>query len=655
MTTERIRRLREQSLSTSPYISTERAELVTDFYQSGGADNLSTPVARATAFRFILLNKEIYIGDDELIVGERGPSPRATPTYPELCCHTLSDLEVCNNRVRSRFIVDDDAKEIYREDIIPFWLGRTMRERVFAAMSDEWMAAFEAGVYTEFMEQRAPGHAILDDKIYRRGINDFIQDIDKRLEEIDFYNDKEAYSKEQELKAIRIVAKAIIEFAQRHAEKAKELAESENNPERKKELERIAEVCSHVPGNAPRNFWEALQAYWFVHLGVVIELNTWDSFNAGRLDQHLQPFYEAGMKSGELTRDFAKELFECLWIKFHNQPAPPKVEITEEQSGTYQDFALLNTGGLTVDGNDAVNEVSYLMLEVCEEMQLIMPSVCIQISEKNPQDFLLKAVDVVSTGLGQPSMFNTDVIIKEFLRMGKSVEDALMGGPSGCVTIGAFGKESVILTGYLNWPKILEITLSNGTDPQSGKGVGIETGDPVNIGSYDELFEAFKKQLKYFVDLKIKGNNIIERLYAQYMPSPFMSLLMDDCIKQAKDYHDGGARYNSTYIQGVGMGTLTDSLSAMKYHVYDKKTLLMADLLTAMKNDFEGHEPVRQMLVNKSPAYGNDDDYADSVAQSVFDGYFDVLDGRPNTKGGEYRVNLLPTTVHIYFGQVTGA
>ncbi|MHA2141200.1 MAG: trans-4-hydroxy-L-proline dehydratase [Candidatus Thorarchaeota archaeon] len=655
MTTERIRRLREQSLSTNPYISTDRAELVTDFYQSGGADNLSIPVARARAFRYILLNKEIYVGEDELIVGERGPSPRATPTYPELCCHTISDLEACNNRVRSRFIASDDTKEVYREDIIPFWLGRTIRERVFAAMSDEWMLAFEAGVYTEFMEQRAPGHAILDDKIYRRGINDFIQDIDVRLDEIDFYNDNEAYSKEQELKAIRIAAKAIIEFAQRHADKAKELAESEANPERKRELEKIAEVCNHVPANAPRNFWEALQAYWFVHLGVIIELNVWDSFNPGRLDVNLYPFYKSDFDEGLMTRDFAKELLQCFWIKFHNQPAPPKVDITEEQSGTYQDFTLINTGGLTIDGKDAVNDLSYLLLEVCEEMQLIMPSVCIQISEKNPEAFLLKAVDVVSTGLGQPSMFNTDVIIEEFLRMGKSVEDARMGGPSGCVTIGAFGKESVILTGYMNWPKILEITLNNGNDPASGKMVGIETGDPKNFSSYDKLFEAFKKQLKYFVDLKIKGNNIIERLYAQYMPSPFMSLLMDDCIMQAKDYHDGGSRYNSTYIQGVGMGTLADSLSAMKYHVYDKKTLSMVDLLTAMNEDFEGHEPVRQMLVNKSPAYGNDDDYADSIALSVFDGYFDVLDGRPNTKGGEYRVNLLPTTVHIYFGQVTGA
>jgi pyruvate-formate lyase len=316
---------------------------------------------------------------------------------------------------------------------------------------------------------------------------------------------------------------------------------------------------------------------------------------------------------------------------------------------------LINTGGLKVDETDGVNDVSYLLLEVCEEMQLIMPSVCIQISEKNPDKFLLKAVDVVSTGLGQPSMFNTDVIIKEFLRMGKSMEDALVGGPSGCVTIGAFGKESVILTGYMNWSKILEITLNNGVDPKTGKTIGLETGDPRQFSSFDELFEAYRQQLEYFVDLKIRGNNIIERLYAEHMPSPLMSLLMDDCIQKAMDYHAGGSRYNSTYIQGVSMGTITDSLTAIKYQVFEKKRFSMDELLEGLRTNFKDNEVMRMMLLNKTPKFGNDDDYADDIAKAVFQVYFDILDGRPNTRGGEYRVNLLPTTVHIYFGEVTGA
>jgi len=655
MLSERIKRLREQSVGTEPYISTERAELLTDFYQSGAADSKSTPVARALSFKFLMENKEIYIGEDELIVGERGPEPRATPTYPELCCHDLSDLKIIHERVRSRFNVDEASKEVYQEEIIPFWRGKTQQERVLAAMSDEWMAAFNAGIFTEYMLERAPGHAILDDKIYHRGLRDFIGDIKNRIEEIDFFNDPKAYDKEQDLKAMAIAAEAVITYAQRHGDLARDMAEEETNPERKKELEKIAKACAHVPAHAPRGFWEAIQSYWFVHLGVITELNVWDSFNPGRLDQHLQPFFEKGIESSTLTREFAEELLQCFWVKVHNQPAPPKVGITEEASGTYQDFSLFNTGGVTTDGKDAVNDLSYLMLDVCKEMKIMMPSVCIQLSTENPDSFLLKAIDVVNEGFGQPSLFNTDVIIKEFLRAGKSLEDARNGGPSGCVTIGAFGKESVILTGYLNWPKILEITLHNGIDPKTGEQVGLETGEPTEFKSYKKLFEAYTMQLKYFVDLKIVGNSRIERIYAEHMPSPFMSVLMDDCIKKAKDYHRGGSRYNSTYIQGVGMGTITDSLTAIKHHVFDKKKFTMDEILDSIKTNFKDKEALRQTLVNKTPKYGNDDDYADEIAQDVFNAYFDILDGRPNTKGGEYRVNLLPTTVHIYFGEVTGA
>jgi len=395
--------------------------------------------------------------------------------------------------------------------------------------------------------------------------------------------------------------------------------------------------------------------YWFVHIGVITELNVWDSFNPGRLDQHLYPFYEKELGEGKLTKEFAKELLECFWIKFNNQLAPPKVDITQEQSGTYQDFALINVGGLNKDGTDGVNELSYLMLNVLEEMRLIQPSVCIQLSSKNPDRFLKKALEVVKAGFGQPSIFNTDVIIQEFLRAGKSMKDARAGGPSGCVTISAFGKESCTLTGYCNWPKIFELTLNNGVDPQNGEQIGLQTGDSSGFTSFDELMTAYQKQLQYFVDLKVKGNNIIERLYADYMPAPFMSLLFDDCIAKAKDYHDGGPRYNSTYIQGVGIGTLTDSLSAVKHHIFDTKRLTMDELFDTLKSNFDGAEKIRKMLLNETPKYGNDDDYADSIAQSIFEVYFDVLDGRPNTKGGEYRVNLLPTTVHIYFGRITGA
>ncbi|UCE47289.1 MAG: hypothetical protein JSW47_17000, partial [Phycisphaerales bacterium] len=361
---DRVTKLRNQSVETRPYISAERAELVTEFYGSDVPLRKSVPVCRALAFKHIMEHKTICINDGELIVGERGPAPKATPTFPELCCHSLEDLHILDSRERTPFAVTDEVRKVYQEKIIPFWTGKTLRERLFAAMDEQWHRAFDAGVFTEFMEQRAPGHAISDDKIYHRGMLDFKRDIAENRGNLDYFNDPRAYEKDQEYQAMDICADAVIAFARRYAEKAAELAQDEADLLRRAELQQIAEICSHVPANAPRNFWEALQMYWFVHLSVITELNTWDSFNPGRLDQHLQPFYEKGLEDGALTPEKAEELLQCFWIKFNNQPAPPKVGVTEEQSGTYTDFALINIGGLKPsDGTDGVNDISYMMLD----------------------------------------------------------------------------------------------------------------------------------------------------------------------------------------------------------------------------------------------------------------------------------------------------
>ena len=667
---ERVARLRQQSLEARPTLSSERAELLTEFYQQD-IGLVSAPVRRALAFRYLMENKAICFNEGELIVGEKGPAPKAAPTYPELCCHSLDDLDILNSREKTSFAVSPQVRQVYEETIIPFWRGKTMRELIFREMTEEWKAAYEAGIFTEFMEQRSPGHTVLDDKIYRKGMIDpsaalrqaqddssgrgFKQDIQRRLESLDYLNDPEAYVKQEELKAMAICADALIRFAERHAEKARELAQREKDPQRKKELERIAEACTHVPAHPPRDFWEALQYYWFVHLGVTTELNPWDAFCPGHLDQHLYPFYEKGLEEGTLTREQAEELLQCLWVKFNNQPAPPKVGVTAQESGTYTDFVQINLGGLRADGSDGVNELSYLMLDVIGEMRQVQPNPSVQVSMKSPERFLKHAAKVIRQGMGKPDLFNCDLIVQELMRQGKSVQDARQGGTSGCVETGAFGKESYILTGYFNMPKVLEITLNNGVDPRTGQRIGLETGDPTQFETFEELFEAYQRQLSHFVDIKIRGNNVVERLYASYLPAPFLSLLIDDCITKGKDYHDGGARYDTSYIQGVGVGTMTDALAAIKYHVFDEKTLTMAELLAVLRENFESHERMRQMLLNKAPKYGNDDDYADDVMVSVFEAYFNAIDGRPNTRGGTYRINLLPTTVHVYFGSVIGA
>ncbi|MGA2820942.1 MAG: trans-4-hydroxy-L-proline dehydratase [Anaerolineales bacterium] len=652
MVSERVKRLRQQSLDARPCISTERAELMTEIDRRSPAP-ISAPMRRALAFRHLMEGKKIHLGEGELIVGEKGPGPKATPTFPELCCHSLDDLDLLDGRDKIPFGVDAKTRRVYRELIIPYWRGRSMRDLIFQEMTEEWKAAYEAGVFTEFMEQRAPGHTVLDDKIYHKGFVDFQNDLRRSLEALDYLNDPRAWARAQELKAMQVCAQALIRFAERHAEQAQDLARREKDPARRAELERIAEVCSRVPAHAPRSFWEALQYYWFVHLGVTTELNTWDAFSPGRLDQHLVPFYKQDLAEGRLTRAQAEELLQCLWIKFNNQPAPPKVGVTAEESGTYTDFAQINTGGVREDGSDGVNEVTYLILDVIEAMRLLQPSSSIQVSKKNPDEFVRRGARIIRTGFGQPSVFNADLIVQELVRQGKALADARNGGSSGCVEVGAFGKENYNLTGYFNLPKVLEITLHDGLDPRTGKRIGLATGNPASIGSFDELLDAFEAQIRHFVEIKVRGNNVIERLYAEHMPAPFLSLLIDDCVKQGRDYHDGGARYNTTYIQGVGLGTTTDALTALKFHVFERKTLGMAELLKVLEDNFVGHERTRQLLLNKTPRYGNDEDYADEVMTAIFEAYFRAVDGRPNTKGGTYHINLLPTTVHIYFGSVT--
>ena len=652
---ERIRRLREESLAAVPRLTPERARLLTEFYRSGDAKGQSIPVQRAMAYRHVLSHQPVWIGRGELIVGERGPEPKATPTYPEITTHSVEDLDILDTRPKTSFKVDAAMKAVYRDEIIPFWRGQTQRERIFAQMEPEWLAAYEAGLFTEFMEQRAPGHTVLDGKIYRKGLRDFQADIDAAIARLDFLADPEAFAKREELRAMRIAADAVIRFAERHAERAEELAAAEANPARAQELRDIAAVCRRVPAHAPRTFREALQHYWFIHLGVITELNPWDAFNPGRLDQHLWPFYQRGLQDGGLTEESARELLQAFWVKFNNQPAPPKVGVTAEESGTYTDFALINTGGVRTDGADGVNDLSFLILDVIEEMRLLQPSSMVQISKKTPDRFLKRALKIVKTGFGQPSIFNTDAIVQELVRQGKSVEDARDGGSSGCVETGAFGKEAYILTGYFNLVKVLELALHDGVDPLTGRQLGPKTGEAAAFASFDALFEAFTRQLRHFIDIKMRGNQVIERLYATCLPAPFLSILIDDCIANGRDYHAGGARYNTNYIQGVGLGTITDCLSSIKYLVFEQHDLSMAEMLEALDADFGGKEPVRQLLLNKPPKWGNDLDEADDLARRVFEAYYGAVNGRPNTRGGHYRINLLPTTCHVYFGKMTGA
>ena len=651
---DRVKRLHQQSIDTPTTLTIERALIETAFYKENYG-KMPNCILRARNFYEICKKKTIYIGKDELIVGERGPVPKAVPTFPELTCHTVEDLHTLNDRELQPYFISQEDIDTYEREVIPYWEGRTQRERIVSHVSKEWEEAYHAGVFTEFMEQRAGGHTAMDGKMYHRGLLDCKALIAKTLAELDFINDPEATDKQQELQAMDISCDAAILLAERHAELAEKMATEEADPQRKAELLKIADVCRWVPAHAPRDMQEAIQMYWFVHLGTVTELNGWDCMNPGHIDQHLYPFYQKGLADGTMTREKAKELLSCFWIKFNTQPAPPKVGVTALESGTYNDFTNINIGGIDKYGNDAVNELSYVILEIQEELHELQPGLSIHVSKVTPDDFVVAGAKVIRQGHGYPSVFNPDTYTKELVRQGKTQEDANEGGCSGCIEVGAFGKEAYILTGYLNTPKILEITLNNGIDPITGKKLGLETGDPRTFTSYEQLYEAYHKQMIYFVNLKLAVNNYIERMFSLYAPATFLSLFIDDCITRGRDYYSGGARYNTTYIQCSGLGTITDCLSTLKKHVFEDKKFTMDELLHAVANNFEGNEKMRQFIMNRTPFFGNDDDYADSIAVKVYNDLVAAIEGHPNTRGGKTQLNMLSTTCHNYFGSVCGA
>jgi len=651
---ERIKRLRDASFETHPNIDIERAILETDFYRENEG-KMAMPVLRGANFKYLCEHKTIYIGQDELIVGERGPRPKAVSTFPELTCHSRNDFEVLTTREQQNYTVAHADMDTYEKEVEPYWRGRCMRDKLFERMPEAWTKLYEAGTYTEFGEQRALGHTMLDGLIYEKGMLDLKKDIAEARAKLDFLNDPEATMKDEQLQGMDLSCDAVIIFAERHSELARKMAAEESDPKRKAELLKIAEVCHNVPANAPKTFWEAVQMYWFVHLGTITELNGWDAMNPGHIDQHLGGYYKKENEAGTLTRDKAKELLSCLWIKINNTPAPPKVGVTAKESGTYNDFTNINLAGLTRDGRDGSNEVTYICLEIFDELRLLQPQGNVQVSERTPDNVIRAAARVFRNGMGYPSMFNCDMVIQEQMRAGKTLEDAREGGNSGCIETGCAGKEAYLLHGYLNVPKLLEYVLTNGVDMLTGKQVSIQTGELSSFKTFDDLYEAFDKQLAYAVETKIKVDNYLRYEYATKMAATFLSVVIRDCIQNGKDYYNGGPRYNTDYIQCCGIGTITDSLSAIKKHVFDEGQYTLEQLVAAMKKNWDGEENMRLTLWNKTPFFGNDDDYADDIMKKVYESLFSTIDSKHSILGPTYHLNMLSTTCHNYFGQKLAA
>ena len=609
---------------------------------------------RAKILERILSEQPVHIQEEELIVGKKTLKPRGSPVFPEINCSWLErDLDIIATRSNTPFYVSEETKIVLLKEVFPYWQGHQIYDRIMELVPEEIWRADSHGVIYNYFTSRTIGHITVGySKVLNKGMKGIKTDIQEALSKL-HSKDPEYINKKQFLEAVSSACDAAVMFAGRYADEAHRIASVEKDRRRKEELKRIAQVCKKVPASPARTFHEALQSFWFTQLVLNLETNG-HAISPGRFDQYMYPFYRHSLDSGELSEEEAQELLDLLWVKL-DEITIAKDSGESDTSSSYPEFQNLNIGGLTPDGQDATNELSYMCLTALEHVKLPQPQLSAQISTKTPHKFLLRCCELLKYGMGLPALFNSDTIVLGMVNRGKKLEDARSGSVNGCVSPNCDGKDRMASSGYFNLVKCLELALNDGIDRLTGEQLSPKTGNPCKFSTFNNVINAFKQQVSYFVELKVKYDNIIRDIYATHCPVPFTSAVIDDCIKKGLDWHNGGARYNQAVISGVGLGTITDALSAIKKHIFDEKNFTMAELKKALDEDFHGHEILRQVLINKTPHYGNDDDYADSLAVLTQKIFCEEVERYRDIQGAKYYVNLLPTTAHIALGKLTGA
>jgi pyruvate formate-lyase/glycerol dehydratase family glycyl radical enzyme len=637
-----------------PELFAHRAISVTQSFCETEGQPLVT--RRAKMLARVLDQQPVLIQEGELIVGMKTVKPRGSPVFPEINCTWVErDLDALATRTNTPFYVSEETKRTLREEVFPYWRGRQVYDRLMEAVppEDEVWRADARGVIYNYFTSRTIGHITVGyAKVLNKGLRGIIADVEASLARLS-YEDPRYIHKRQFLEGVAIACEAAIRFAGRYAAEARRLAAEEHDPSRRAELEKIAVVCERVPAQPATSFYEALQSFWFTQLVLNLETDG-HAISPGRFDQYLYPFYRRSMECGELTQDEAQELMDLLWVKL-DEITVAKDSGESETSSSYPEFQNLNIGGLAPEGHDATNDVSYMCLTALEHVKLPQPQLSAQISSKTPPKFLLRCCELLKYGMGLPAMFNSDNIVLGMVSRGITLQDARSGSVNGCVSCHCDGKDRMASSGYFNLVKCLELALNDGVDHLTGEQLGPQTGDAREFQSFDDLVEAFRKQVSDFVDLKVRYDNSMRDIYATYCPVPFTSAVIDDCIDNATDWHAGGSRYKEAVISAVGIGTVADALAGIKKHVFDEGGLTMEQLCRALDDDFDGHEPLRQTLVNQTPHYGNDDDYADDLAVLAQQVFCEEVEKHRDVQGARYWINMLPTTSHIALGEQTWA
>lgn len=651
--TDRVRRLRKQIVLSKPTVCSERARLITESYRKTEADPML--MRRAKAIDAILSGMTIRIYDDELIVGNQAGARRSSPVSPEMGIGWLSEEidTTLETRPQDKMVVSDKVKRELK-DIFGYWKGRTIREAVYNILPEEVARARQAKLFTlDTHEEGGLGHIIPDyPMILQEGFEGIKDRIRKHLDTLDSIH-PEDFQREVFYRAETIVADAAIKFGKRFADEAERLAHIEKKPERRSELLKIAEICRRVPAHPPRNFHEALQAVWFVHVILHIETNG-TAISPGRMDQFFYPFYSRDIDSGILNPEAAQELLDCLWLKFNEIIKLRSRDATYVHAGfpTVQNVTI---GGVLSDGSDGTNELSYRMLISHAHIRLPHPQFSMRVHDKTPEPLLQKAAEVLALGGGMPQMIGDEILIESLVRRGISIHVARDYAPIGCVELGVIGLWGRGNGGYFNIPKVVELVFNNGVNPENGKQIGAKTGDPLQFDTFEDVISAFKEQMHYCTRLLAIENNIIDQIHAERMPHLFYSMVVPDCIEKGKDATAGGARYNWTGPIGVGIANAGDALTAVKKVIFEGREATMGQLLEALKANFEGYGDLHQKLLS-APKYGADDENADQMVKDVVDTYLDSLLTYPTPRGGNQGPSaLFSLSVSLPFGWVTGA
>lgn len=698
----RIALLKENLFKNKPQIETDRARLLTESYKA--TEDMPINLRRAKAYANVVRNMPVTIREHELIVGSSAVTPRGCQIFPEFSFSWMEDeFDTVSTRSADPFYISDENKQVLR-DVYKYWHGKTTSELALSYMCEEAKVAMEHNVFTpgNYL-YNGIGHVSVNYglvlKIGFKGIADRAR---AELKKINI-GDSDYVTRRAFLLAVIESMEASVDFAKRYSVKAAELAKSCSDTKRKEELERISAICNRVPENGAACFYEACQSFWFVQLLLQTESNG-HSVSPGRFDQYMYPYLKADLEKGRITREFAQELVDCVWIKLNDLNKVRDLASAEGFAG-YSMFQNLICGGQDSNGMDATNDLSFMCINASMHTMLPQPSLSARVWNGSPHEFLIKCATLTRTGIGLPAYYNDEVIIPALISRGLTMEDARDYNIIGCVEPQKSGKtDGWHDAAFFNMCRPLELVFGGGYD--NGVLVGVETGDVADMTTFEEFYDAYKKQMEYTISLMVNADNAIDMAHAERCPLPFESSMVDDCIKRGKSLQEGGAVYNFTGPQGFGVANMADALYAIKKLVFEEKKFTLCELKEALKNNFgkdcasgfdtdraknitvgvvkamtekginvsesdiasifsrvsstagigntERYKEIKD-LIDEAPKYGNDIEEVDLFARDVAYTYTKPVEKYTNPRSGKYQAGLYPVSANVPLGAQTGA